>query len=307
MSTDDVAQPAEASSSDPGTSIDVGGWFATLLRNWWVILGLLALGAVAGGVVTLASPKEYSATSSVYIGQTTDANGNPMAGLNSNSKAATQLLTSQVVLDEAAQKLKDSGMKVSAGRLRKETTVVTPSSTVKTSTSVVNIVVITVTDTDKLRATAAANALAEVLVDRISPGVSGKIVLLEAQLAQGKKAMAASQARSAEAQKALLEIARGGGSTGEKAAAAAPYVAVVQAAATEQEALASANQKTELLLYTAKQVEEPRVLHEARPPDSPSGPSMTLNVAAGALAGFVIGVIVAFVRRRLADRRAAAA
>ncbi len=34
---------------------------------------------------------------------------------------------------------------------------------------------------------------------------------------------------------------------------------------------------------------------------------MTLNVAAGALAGFVVGVIVAFVRRRLADRRTAAA
>jgi uncharacterized protein involved in exopolysaccharide biosynthesis len=298
---------APGPSSDPGTSIDIGGWFRTVAHNWWIVLGLLVLGAVVGGVVTLAAPKEYSATSSVYIGQTTDANGNPMAGLNSNSKAATQLLTSQVVLEEAAQRLEDSGMQVSAGLLRKETTVVTPSSTVKTSTSVVNIVVITVTDTDKVRAAAAANALAEVLVERISPGVSGKIVLLEAQLAQGKKAMAESQKRSAEAQKALLDVARGDGPTAEKAAAAAPYVAVVQAAATEQEALASANQKTELLLYTAQQVEEPRILHEAGVPDSASGPSMTLNVAAGALAGLVIGVIVAFVRQRLADRRTATA
>ena len=64
--------------------------------------------------------------------------------------------------------------------LRRETTVETPTSTVKTSTSVVNIVVITVTDTNKLRATAAANALAQVLVERISPGVTEKIALLEA-------------------------------------------------------------------------------------------------------------------------------
>src|SRR5665811_2005067 len=92
-------------STDDATTIDVGSWFATLLRNWWVILGLVILGAVVGGVVTLASPKEYSATSSVYIGQTTDANGNAMAGLNSNAKAATQLLASQALLDEAAQKL----------------------------------------------------------------------------------------------------------------------------------------------------------------------------------------------------------
>jgi len=291
-------------STADATTIDVGSWFATLLRNWWVILGLVILGAVVGGVVTLAAPKEYSATSSVYIGQTTDANGNPMAGLNSNSKAATQLLASQALLNEAAKR---TGMKVSASRLRKETTVVTPSSTVKTSTSVVNIVVITVTDTNKLRATAAANALANVLVERISPGVDGKIALLQAQLDTGQKALTAATARAAIAQNALAAIARGGGSAAEKAAASAPYVAIVQAAATEQEAWQSANQKTELMLFTAKQVEQPRLLHEAAVPDSPSGPSMTLNVAAGALAGFVIGIIVAFVRRRLAERGAPAA
>ena len=291
-------------SSDDATTIDVGSWFATLLRNWWVILGLVILGAAVGGVVTLAAPKQYSATSSVYIGQTTDANGNPMAGLNSNSKAATQLLASQVVLNEAARR---TGMEISASMLRKETTVVTPSSTVKTSTSVVNIVVITVTDTNKKRAAAAANALAAVLVERISPGVDGKIALLEAQLATGKKALAASVARGAAAQIGLTAIARGGGSAAGKASAAALYVAIVQAAATEQEALESSNQKTELMLFTARQVEQPRILHEAAVPDSPSGPSLTLNVAAGALAGFVIGIVVAFVRRRLAERGAPAA
>ncbi len=291
-------------STDDATTIDVGSWFATLLRNWWVILGLMALGALVGGLVTLAAPKEYSATSSVYIGQTTDANGNSMAGLNSNSRAATQLLASQALLNEAAKR---TGMEVSASRLRKETTVVTPSSTVKTSTSVVNIVVITVTDTNKLRATAAANALAEVLVERISPGVDGKIVLLEAQLEAGRKALSTATERAATAQAALVAIAKGGGSAAEKAAASAPYIAIVQAAATEQGAFVTANRETERMLFVAKQVEQPRVLHEAAVPDSPSGPSLTLNVAAGALAGFVIGIVVAFVRRRVAERGTPAA
>jgi len=291
-------------STDDATTIDVGSWFATLLRNWWVILGLVVLGAVVGGVVTLASPKEYSATSSVYIGQTTDANGNPMAGLNSNSRAATELLASQALLNEAAEK---TGMEMSAQRLRKETTVVTPSSTVKVSTSVVNIVVITVTDTNPKRAAAAADALAAALVTRISPYVNEKIVLLEQQLAKGVKAQAASVARSTAAQQNQAAIARGGGSAAEKAAASALYVAIVQAAATELEAWESANQKTELILFTAKQVEQPRILHEAAVPDSPSGPSLTLNVAAGALAGLVIGIVVAFVRRRVAERGTPAA
>jgi capsular polysaccharide biosynthesis protein len=289
-------------SSDESTAIDVGSWFATLARNWWVIAGLVLIGVLVGAAVTMAQPDEYSATSSVYIGQTTDASGNPMAGLNSNAKAAVQLLASQAVLKEAADR---TGMDVSAGMLRKETTVETPSSTVKTTTSVVNIVVITVTDTDPERAAAAANALAAVLLERIGGGVDEKIAVLEKQLADNQKAYAASLARSVTAQKAIEEIAIGGGSTAEKAAASALYVTLAQAAATQQDSLSKSIQQTQLLLLSAQQNEEPRILHEAAVPDSPSGPSMSANVAIGALAGLVIGVIVAFARRGLADRRAA--
>jgi capsular polysaccharide biosynthesis protein len=282
-------------------ALDVGAWFATLARNWWVVLGLVVLGAVIGAVVTLAQPKEYAATSSVYIGQTTDANGNPMAGLNSNSKAAVQLLASQALLDDAAAR---AGMGVTAAVLRRQTSVETPSSTVKTTTSVVNIVVIAVTDTRKARAAASANALADALLERLASGVDAKIELLEGQLAAGKEALAASVARNRAAQLALAAIARGGGSAAERAAASAPYMAIVQAAATEQEALASGNQRTELMLFTTQQTEKPRLLHEAAVPDAPSGPQLSLNVAAGALAGLVVGVVVAFVRRRLAQRPA---
>lgn len=290
--------------SDDSTSIDVGSWFTTLARNWWVIVGLIVLGVVVGAVLTLAQPNEYTATASVYIGQTTDANGNAMAGLNSNAKAAVQLLSSQVVLKEAAEK---TGMDISVSKLRKETTVETPSSTVKTSTSVVNIVVISVTDTKPERAAAAANALADALLAHIDTGTTEKITLLEQQLADQQKEYAAATARAAAAQKGLAAIAAGNGSAAEKALAASPYLAVVQAAATEQESLTASIQKSQLQLLTAKQVEQPRILHEAGVPDSPSGPQMTLNVAVGALAGLVIGVIVAFARKALADRRSAGA
>ena len=291
-------------STDDSTSIDVGSWFSTLARGWWVIVGLIVLGIVVGAVVTSAQPEEYTATASVYIGQTTDASGNPMAGLNSNAKAAVQLLASQVVLEEAAER---AGMDLSASRLRKQTTVETPSSTVKTTTSVVNIVVISVTDTDAERAAAAANALAEVLLERLESGVDEKIAVLEKQLADSQKAYAASLARSVAAQEALADIAKGGGSAADKAAAGSTWVALTQAAATEQESLSKTIQQTELLLLSARQNEQPRMLHEAAVPDAPSGPSMTMNVAVGALAGLVIGVVVVFARRGLAERRAALA
>jgi capsular polysaccharide biosynthesis protein len=288
-------------SANDSTANDIGSWMTVLARNWWVIAGLIVLGAVVGALLTLTSPKEYTATSSVYIGQTTDANGNPMAGLNSNVKASTQLISSQAVLGEAAKR---AGMGITAALLRREVTVETPSQTIKTTTSAVNIVVINVTDTKKARATTAANALAEVLLERIGGGVDEKITLLEAQLAENRKALASSVARSHAAQGGLAAIARGGGAAGEKAAASASYVAIVQAAASEQEAIESSIQRTELILLTAKQVERPRLLHEAALPDSPSGPDMKLNVAAGALAGLVVGFLVAFARQRLAGRGA---
>ncbi len=290
--------------SGKSTVIDVGSWAATLTRSWWAIAGLIVIGVLVAAVVTLVQPNRYTATASVYIGQTTDANGSPMAGLNSNARAAIQLLNSQTVLEEAAARV---GTGVSAARLRRGTTVETPSSTVRTTTSVVNIIVINITDTDKQRAAAAANAMAEVLLERLESGVGEKIDLLERQLAESQKQRSAAAARGVAAEKAVAAIANGNGSAAEKAAASAAWVAVSQAAATEQQALTPSIQKTQLQLLTARQVEQPRILHEAAVPDAPSSPSLMVNLAVGALAGLVIGVIVAFARRGLAERRAAEA
>jgi polysaccharide biosynthesis transport protein len=295
--------PSEERMSDDSTTIDVGAWLTTLIRNWWIVVGLLVLGAVVAGVVTLASPKQYTATSSVYIGQTTDANGSAIAGLNSGSRAATELLSSEVVLRAAA---KEVGMGATASRLRRETTLAATASTVKTATSAVNIIVISVTDPNKRRAAAAANALANVVLQRISPNVDAKIALLQQELDQGNQLMKASVTRSDAAQNSLAAIARHGGATAQKASAAALYVAIVQAAAAEQEALVASNQKIQLLIFSAKTVERPSILHEAAVPDAPSGPDLKLNVAVGALAGLVIGVIAAFARKRLSERAAPA-
>ena len=278
-------------------TLDVGGWLMTLVRNWWVILILVVLGAVAGGVATLVSPTEYTATSAVYIGQTTDANGNSMAGLNSNARAATQLLASDAVLSEAAEVVGDG---VTASSLARNTTVEVPTSIARTNTSAVNIVTIAVTDENKERAAEASNALATILVEKLSESVDEKIAVLEEELASGKKALAESMARSRAAQEALDALGRKSGEVDK--AAAAPYLAIVQASASEQQAYASANQKTELLLLTARQVEQPRILHDAKEPSAPSGPNLALNVAAGALAGLVVGILLAFVRQRVSRR-----
>lgn len=279
--------------------VDVASYLGALTRQWWVVVACIVVGVLAGVVLTLLQPTTYDATASVYIGQTTDANGNPMAGLNSNARAAIQLVSSQTVLNEAAEQTGDG---MTAALLRTGTTVETPSSTIRTTSSVVNIVVITVRDESAERAAAAANALADALLTRIGDAPKVRLEVLERQVTSLGTQLDAARKRGARADAALATIASGDGSAAAKAAAAAPYVAVAQAAATEAESLTSSLQKAELMLLTTKNVELPRILHEAAVPDSPSGPDMQLNVAAGALAGLVVGIVAAFVRQRRVSR-----
>lgn len=292
------AIPEDCGNIDRAPVLDVGAWLSTVVGNWWVILGFVALGVAVAAVPAWVSAKEYTATSAVYIGQATDANGSPIAGLTSGAYAVTQLLHSDDVLGEAAER---TGSGMTAAKLGEGLTVETSSSTTKTSASVMNIVAVGVTDTDKKRAAAAANALAAVLLERMSGGSDEKIAVLERQLADGKAALAASVERSRMAQAALRAIARRNGGQADGSAAAS-YMAVVQAAASEQQAREGTNQKTELMLLTARQVEQPQLLHKAVPPSSASGPVLAVNVAAGALAGVVVGIIGAFVRRRFAEQ-----
>jgi uncharacterized protein involved in exopolysaccharide biosynthesis len=266
---------------------------SALLRGWWIIAAFVAVGVIGAAIFTLIATDTYSATASVYIGQTTDANGNPMASLTSNARAAAQLLDSDAVRQEVAEQV---GGGLTAAELRRATTIETPSQAVKTTQSIVNFVVITVTDADAGLAADAANAFADVLLARLTPAAEQRSVLLEAQETALSAALEASRARSRQAEKQLAALRDGGGA--DAAVAAAPYLAVVQAAATEQQALLSSLQKAQLMLQVAETSELPRLLHEAVVPDAKTGPDMALNVAAGALAGLVVGILVALARAR---------
>ncbi len=296
-------------SSTPGTPAAAGTAAATgapreprvasvtgaLRRSWWVILLLVAVGAVGAAVFTLLSADTYGATASVYVGQTTDANGNVISGLTSNVRAAGQLLESDALLQEVADQI---GGGMTAARLRRETSLDTPSQTVRTTSSIVNFVVITVTDTDPQLAADAANGLADALLARISPTSANRAALLEAQESELQEALDSSRARSRAAEEAL-DALPGGGT--QAAVAAAPYLAIVQAAATEQQELLAALQKLQLMLQVAETTEQPRLIHEAAVPDETTQDALALNVAAGALAGLVVGIVVAFVRARPRD------
>ena len=113
------------------------------------------------------------------------------------------------------------------------------------------------TDTKPARAAAAANAIAVLIEQRLAVYGNAKVALLTAQLASDSKQIAQLAARTAAAQKALDAIGAGGGSAATKAMAAAPYLGIVQSAASEQQALLDDRRTDSLTLLVARGVEAP--------------------------------------------------
>ncbi len=269
------------SQADKGESRHGAGrtrtWHATLLRSWWIVFGLTVLGALMGAASAALMPDEFTATSGVYAGQTTNANGAQILGIMSQSRSASEILASNEVVREAAAR---TGMGMTAEVLSEEITAETG-----------GLIAISVTDADARRAAAAANALAEVFVERISEDSADRIAVLEDQLAITNAALKASTARSQAAKRGLRALLADDAT--DNSAAVASYVATMQAASSEQQALQAANQKVELLLVAATQVERPSIVYQAVAPSQPSRPRESVNGAVGALLGFVLGMIVA--------------
>jgi capsular polysaccharide biosynthesis protein len=276
--------------TDDRYDIDLGEYLRGLAHWWWVIVLLAALGAVLGAGLTMAHHKTYLATSSVYLGQPTDANGNSISALNTDPRAAIQLGTAEDTLARVARQI---GRGETAGRLRAGVSVVSPPPATKAATAPINIVAIGVHDINPVRAAAAANAIAGVIVDRLGAYNTGKIALLTTQVAADSSRLAILTARNDAAQRALDAIAAGGGTAATKAMASAPYLGVQQSASDEMQTLLDDRRSATLGLLVARRVEAPAVLAPAAPPSTPQATALTLNTAVGLLVGLVVGLVTA--------------
>jgi capsular polysaccharide biosynthesis protein len=291
-----------APSDDPGATradenldLDVGGYARAVARRWWLVLILVFVGAATGIVWWYVQPAVYEATAAVYLGQPTDANGNAIVGVNSNPRAAQQIVASNDVIQEAAAGLRDG---MTAKQIRRNLKVETPTITVKSTSAPTNYVAITVSGGSPEKTAAAANALAAGLVTRLSTYSDEKLAQLEAQLADQKARAGRADARLAEIERAMDRIAAGSGGSTEKQAAAAPYVPLATTLEAKVAEARQAQRDTELAILVAREVEAPRVISEAVPADEQSRSSIWLAIGAGAVAGLAIGLIVVAILTR---------
>jgi len=284
--------------SDTTSATTVRGVLSGLARGWWLIVAMMIVGAVVGGVLALSKPKQSEATSSVYLGQPTDANGNSISGISSNPKAALELAHSDSVLAEAARQV---GQGATITWLRTHVTLQTPTVQTRTSSSPTNYVTITVSDTKPKRGSQAANAIAQALVRQLSSFADQKISLLEQEIAAEKTRAAAADTRRATAEQALAAVAAANMTLGQRAVASTPYLTLVQAAESELQLAQQALFSARLGLAIAQSIELPRVLSPASPGDL-ARPGLKLDIVAGLIVGLVVGCAAALVWQVLRRR-----
>jgi hypothetical protein len=260
--------------------VDLGGYWHAIVARWWVpLLGLVA-GALVGYLISLGGGQVWKASATVYLGASYSAAGGVfLQGPQANPAAVGTIARSEASIERAAAK---AGLR--AGDLRGKVStqaVSTGAGTTTLRTTGNPLVRITVQASTRRRAQLAANALAAIVVGRLSPYADRKIAGLKERIAADGEEIGA--------------IRRGLGAA-EPVARALLGVQLGQVLDDQLQA--------KQLLIQVQEVERPQILTRAVAVKS-TARSRRNSVVVAAFLGFLLGLAAALVWERAAAPRRA--
>jgi Mrp family chromosome partitioning ATPase len=257
---------------------DLSHWLGMFRRHWWIALLATGAGLAAGVQVTSLLPKVYESSAAVLV-QAVDQDVNASGGRTKgaiNLDTEAQLVGSGAVAVKAAALLRSG---VSPIELARSVSVEVPANT--------TVLVVNFEASTPLAAQAGAHAFAEAyLRNREETGRSGldqQIRLLSVKVRQLTTSLAGINVRLARtlvgsSERSNLESLRG----------------------NSQNQLNSLTGR--LNEYTTTTVAAGSIISDARVPETPTSPDAPLDMAAGAMLGLLVGLLLAFMRERF-DRR----
>ena len=263
---------------DAEQEVDLGRHARAVAARWWLpLLGLLA-GVAVGYLLALGGSAVYVGQAVVYLGQPLGIlGGNQVQAPNTNPSTARTIVRSESVLRRVAS---DVGLSVSTLR---EGVNATPVQGNVPRLGQTPLVQVTVRGPRPARVAAAANELADTVVDRLSTYSATKIETLEEQLAADEAAI-----RELEA-----GLARSDASTTDR------LLFQLQLTQYQQD-----RTQTVQLLSLARNVESPRVLTRASPVKT-TARSRRNSIAVGGLIGLILGTAAALLWEPVTRRRRA--
>jgi capsular polysaccharide biosynthesis protein len=280
--------PRPVPDPDAEQEVDVGRYARLVLERWWLPLLGLVVGAAIGYVLSLGGSQVYQAKAVIYLGQPQSPTSSaPVNSIQTNPATVNTIVHSESSLRQAA-----AAAKMKVGALRNS---VSTSSTATGKTTVNPLVTITVKGSQPRRVAVAANALAGVVIAKISTYADQKIANLKGLLAGETSGLTTTNARINELQDAIQK--QGGLSSVER------LLLVNQLGFAEQQLqqLQQQQSNTRLQLTLAQQVEKARVVTRATAVKS-TAKSNRNSALVGAIIGLILGILAALLWDPLASR-----
>jgi len=186
---------------DAEREVDLRSVWERIAARWWLpVLGIVA-GLVVGFALALGGGQVYKAETLLFLGQPfTPQGGGQIQSLATNPRTVGEIIRSESALRAAAR---ESGMTVA--QLRGNVTS-TPITSVGQSRLQTPLVEVSVKGSAPGKVAAAANALADRVVQRVSLYVDDKVQVLEDQIANDNRELSQINQRIASATQQQTEI-----------------------------------------------------------------------------------------------------
>jgi hypothetical protein len=268
---------------DAEREVDLARWRRAVVSLWWLPVAGLVLGAVIGAVYSFRGGTNYRASALISLGQPTSPGGALVNGFGSNPRAVSQIVSGAAFQEEAANR---ADMRPSA--LRGHVSVAQVGSvTGAGSVRAAPLISLTVTGAKPGPTSAAANALADIVVRQTTePYVGVKIRTFNATLKSVAEQLASVRKRLAVTE-AAFEAAK-------KLDPLEQLVIVGQEdnAETRLGNLIAQQETLQQQLAFATQVERAKVVEPAKSVKA-AAHSRSTSLVIGALIGLILGAIVA--------------
>jgi hypothetical protein len=286
MHGDSAVRPA-------GGEVQLSAYAQRVARRWYVVLLAIVVAVLLVVLNGLGNTRVSVATASVYLGQPTGATGGAETNPRANTTTAINYLTSDSTISRAA-----AAAGLSESQLRGNVAAHPLSSATGTTARLQGgppIVQITVQgDWGKGKATRAANALGRQLIDYTNTFQQTKLRFLQQQIAGEKLQLQRYQAAAAQAQKSISAIQGSNLSNIDKVIAQQGYQNTLFNANSRIDTLTTQLGQDQLDLAATRNLESsafvaPADAHKVSPASHRS------LVVIAALAGLVVGVLLALV------------
>jgi hypothetical protein len=262
---------------DAEQEVDLGRYWNAIVARWWLPLAGVLVGALIGYLISLGGGDVWKASATIYLGASYSPTGAFLQGPQANPSTVGTIARSEDSIERAAAQagIRSENLR---GNISTQTISTGVGATIVRTTGNPNVR-LTVEASTRRRAQVAANALANIVVDRLSPYADRKIQTLKERITAEQEQIDAIRRQAAQSTDVTAKAVLG-----------------VQLGEVLEDQL-----QAKQLLIQAEEVERPQLLTRAAGVKT-TARSRRNSVVVAAFLGLLLGLIAAIAWEPVARR-----